>query len=79
LNDATSEQINGIWIDKTNGKIHLTTLGAFSVTGLSGAGSDIFICTPGTLGATTTCTYSSYWTGASNGFSQIVDGIHISR
>ena len=80
LNDAASEQINGIWIDKTNGRIHLTTTGAFSVTGLSGPGSDVFICTPGTLGATTACSYSSYWTGASNGFgSEIVDGIHVSR
>jgi hypothetical protein len=80
LNTTTSEQINGIWIDRTNGKIYLTTIGAFSVTGLSGTGSDIFICTPGTLGAITTCSYSSYWTGASNGFGgEIVDGIHISR
>ena len=80
LNDATSEQVNGIWIDKTNGNIHLTTIGTFSVTGLSGTGSDVFICTPGTLGATTACSYSSYWTGASNGFgSEIVDGIHVSR
>jgi hypothetical protein len=80
LNDATSEQINGIWIDKTNGKVYLTTIGNFSVTGLSGNGSDIFICTPGTLGSTTTCTYASYWTGALNGFSaEITDGIHIIR
>ncbi len=80
LNEATSEQINGIWIDKTNGKVYLTTIGNFSVTGLSGNGSDIFICTPGTLGSTTTCTYTSYWTGALNGFSaEITDGIHIIR
>jgi hypothetical protein len=77
LNEATSEQINGVWID-TSGKIHLTTIGNFSVTGLSGNGSDIFICTPGTLGTTTTCTYSSYWLGASNGFGgEITDGIYI--
>jgi hypothetical protein len=77
LNEATSEQINGVWIN-TTGKIYLTTIGAFSVTGVNGSGSDIFACVPGSLGSTTTCTYSSYWTGASNGFGgEITDGIHI--
>ena len=78
LSNTVSEQINGIWIDSSTGKIYLTTSGAFSVTGVSGNGSDIFICTPGVLGATTTCTYSSYWQGTSAGFgSQDTDGIHI--
>jgi len=78
LNEATSEQINGIWIEALTNKIYLTTAGAFSVSGLSGTGSDIFICTPGTLGSTTSCTYTSYWIGASNGFAgEIIDGLHI--
>ena len=78
LNEATSEQINGIWIEAATNKIYLTTTGNFSVPGLSGSGSDIFICTPGTLGNTTSCTYTSYWVGASNGFAgEIVDGLHI--
>ncbi|MFT3893208.1 MAG: choice-of-anchor Q domain-containing protein [Anaerolineales bacterium] len=78
LSNTVSEQINGIWIDLSTGKIYLTTSGAFSVTGVSGNGSDIFICTPGVLGATTTCTYSTYWQGTSAGFgSQDTDGIHI--
>ena len=49
LNEATSEQINGIWIEPATNKIYLTTAGAFSVPGLSGAGSDVFICTPAVL------------------------------
>ena len=78
LNEATSEQINGVWIEAATNKIYLTTTGNFSVPGLSGSGSDIFICTPGTLGNTTSCTYTSYWVGASNGFAgEIVDGLHI--
>ena len=77
LGTISTEQINEIWID-TTGKIHITTSGSFSVTGLSGNASDIFICTPGTLGNTTTCTYSSYWLGASNGFSgEDTDGLYI--
>jgi hypothetical protein len=80
LNEATSEQINGIWIEPVTNKIYLTTTGAFSVPGLGGAGSDIFICTPGSLGATTSCTYTSYWIGASNGFAgEIVDGVYITK
>jgi hypothetical protein len=78
LNEATSEQINGIWIEASTNKIYLTTAGAFSVPGLSGTGSDIFICSPGTLGSTTSCAYTSYWLGASNGFAgEIIDGLHV--
>ncbi|MBK9925984.1 MAG: hypothetical protein IPP66_11930 [Anaerolineales bacterium] len=78
--DATSEDINAIWVDSGTGRIYLSTLGNFSVTGVNGTGSDIFICAPGSLGNTTTCTYSSYWLGASNGFNnQIVDSLVITR
>jgi hypothetical protein len=75
---SSSEVVNGVWIDPANNKIYLTTTGTFSVTGASGDGSDIFICTPGTLGTTTTCTFSSYWDGSTSGFSgQDTDGISI--
>jgi hypothetical protein len=80
LNDAASEEINGAWIDPSNNKIYLTTLGAFSITGVSGTGSDVFACAPGSLGATTTCTYTSYWLGSSNGFSgEIIDGLYMKK
>ena len=68
LSSTSNEDVNGVWVDAA-GKIYLTTLGAFSVTGVSGDGSDIFICTPGLLGSTTTCTFSMYWDGSVNGFS----------
>ncbi len=78
LNEAASEEINGVWIDPATGQIYITTVGAFSVTGLSGTGADIFICAPGSLGATTTCTFSSYWLGASYGFgAEVMDGLEI--
>ena len=80
LNEAASEEINAVWIEPGTGRIHLSTLGNFSVSGLSGTGSDVFLCTPGSLGSVTTCTYSSYWIGASNGFAgEIVDALEIVR
>ncbi len=80
LNESASEEINALWIDPLNGRLYLSTLGNFTVAGLSGNGSDIFTCTPGSLGNVTSCTYASYWFGASNGFSgEIVDGIVIIR
>lgn len=66
LTDST-ENIVGSWIDGSNGDIYLTTSGAFSVTGASGDASDIFVCTPSSLGETTSCTYSLFWSGSSSG------------
>jgi hypothetical protein len=68
LSNTSNEDVNGAWVDAA-GKIYLTTLGSFSVTGVSGDGSDIFVCTPGSLGNTTTCTFALYWDGSTNGFS----------
>lgn len=80
LSENASEDVNSNWIDSLTGKIYLSTLGNFSVTGLAGDASDIFICSPGTLGAATTCTYGPglYWDGSQNGFSgEVVDGFEI--
>jgi len=78
LADSSSEEINGIWIDPTNNQLYLTTLGIFSVSGVSGDGSDIFLCTPQTLGSNTACTFTPYWYGSLNGFSgEVIDGLHI--
>jgi hypothetical protein len=67
LSSTSNEDVNGVWVDAA-GKIYLTTLGNFGVTGVSGDGSDIFACTPGSLGNTTTCTWAMYWDGSANGF-----------
>lgn len=80
LSTMASEDINGAWIEAATGKIYLTTLGAFSVTGVIGDGADIFICTPGSLGTTTTCTFTMYWDGSVNGFSgEVMDALEIAR
>ncbi len=77
LSNTSNEDVNGVWVDAA-GKIYLTTLGSFSVTGVSGDGSDIFVCTPGSLGSTTTCTWAMYWDGSANGFSgQDTDSLSI--
>jgi C1A family cysteine protease len=77
LSNTSNEDVNGAWVDAA-GKIYLTTLGSFSVTGVSGDGSDIFVCTPGQLGSTTTCTWAMYWDGSVQGFSgEVTDSVSV--
>ncbi len=77
LSSTSNEDVNGVWVDSA-GKIYLSTLGSFGVTGVSGDGSDIFVCTPGSLGSTTTCTWAMYWDGSANGFSgEVTDSVSI--
>lgn len=68
LNNSSSEDVYGAWI-ADSGDIYLATNGNYSVSGLSGDGDDIFVCTPGSTGTTTSCTFSLYWDGDANGFS----------
>jgi hypothetical protein len=80
LSNTSSEDVNGAWIDPATGKIYLTTLGAFSVTGVSGDGADVFICTPSSLGPTTACTFAMHWDGSANGFAgEVMDALDIVR
>ena len=77
LNQSSTEDVYGVSIAAT-GDLYLTTAGTFSVTGASGNGTDIFKCVPGSLGTTTSCTFSMYWDGSANGFgSEIMDGVEI--
>ena len=79
LSDSGYEDVYGTWI-AANGDIYLTTRGGFVVSGVSGDGSDIFTCTPDSLGEDTSCTYSAYWDGSAHDFGrEIVDGIFIER
>ena len=80
LSQTATEDVNGAWIDSATNKIYLTTLGAFSVTGVSGDGADVFICTPSSLGTTTACTYGPglWWDGSADGFAgEVMDGLEI--
>ena len=80
LNDSSDEDVVGVWIDAITNDIYLTTRRAFAVPGVSGDSSAVFVCTPGSLGATTSCTFSSYWAGSAHGLtSNDVAGIHIGR
>ncbi len=64
------EDIWGVWTDETNGDIYLTTKSKFTVPGLDGGAEDIFVCTPVTLGGTTSCTFTLYWDGSAYGFAR---------
>lgn len=68
LSSTSNEDLDALWVD-ASGKLFLSTLGNFSVTGVSGDGSDIITCLPGSLGSTTTCTWALYWDGSVQGFS----------
>jgi hypothetical protein len=74
----SSEDVNGVFVGN-NGDIYLTTLGAFSVTGVSGGGDDIFKCVPSSMGATTACSFSLTWDGIGSGLPSgaILDGIQL--
>ena len=70
-----SEDVIGTYID-ASGDIFLTTKGDFETGGISGNASDIFVCTPLSLGAQTDCTFRLFWRGADNRFGgEVVDGI----
>lgn len=76
LDTSSNEDVNGVWIDSATSQVYLSTLGAFAVPGVSGDGSDIFVCTPGSLGATTSCTFALFWDGSANGFAgEVTDGL----
>ena len=76
LNTSSNEDVNGVCVDNATGRVYLSTLGAFAVAGVSGDGADIFVCTPGALGATTSCTFTLFWDGSANGFAgKVTDGV----
>lgn len=56
LADTSSEDVDALDVD-SYGNIYLSTLGDFSVPGVSGADEDVFICAPSTVGDTTACNY----------------------
>ena len=80
LSTTSDEDIDAVWVHSPTGEIYLSTAGSFAVSGLDGTGADIFICAPGALGPTTSCTFTMYWDAANFGWAgQNTDGIQISR
>lgn len=63
---GTNEDLWGVEL-APNGDLYLNAQYAYAVPGFSGDGDDILRCTPGTLGDTTSCTYSLDWNGDSYG------------
>jgi hypothetical protein len=79
LSTSGSEDLDAAGV-AANGNLYLSTLGAFSVSGVSGAGEDVFICTPTSLGATTACTFSPtlFFDGSAWGLAgNTVDGVEL--
>jgi len=58
LSNSAGEDVDAFTIG-ANGDFYLSTLDIFAVTGVSGFDEDVFICTPLTLGLTTTCTFQT--------------------
>ena len=80
LNNSGDEDVWGTWVDEASGDVYLTTRGTFSVSGLSGDRADIFVCNPGSLGTSTSCTFSMFWDGSANGYGgERMDGFHVER
>ncbi|RMG94696.1 MAG: hypothetical protein D6706_13420 [Chloroflexi bacterium] len=72
------EDVWGAWMD-ANGDLYLTTQDVFTVSGVSGDGADIFVCS-GTFGSSTSCTFSMFWDGSANGFAgEVMDAFYIQR
>ncbi len=62
LSTNANEDVDGLWVDQAitpYPNIYLSTLGTFSVTGLTGENEDIFIFKPTALGSTTTGSFAT--------------------
>lgn len=68
LSNSSSEDVDAAELT-SSGTLLLSTVGSFSVTGLTGTGLDVIEFTPGSLGSTTSGTYSLYLSLASLGIS----------
>jgi hypothetical protein len=78
LSEASDEDIDAL--DVVGANIYLSTLGNFSVAGLSGADEDVFVCAASSTGDVTACNYSSshYFDGSTWGLtSNDVDAFNV--
>ena len=77
LNSSRSEDVYGAWLD-VNGDIYLTARGEFDMTGVSGDGADVFLCSPNSTGPDTSCNASMFWDGSAHGYEgETADGLYI--
>ena len=79
LATTSDEDVDGLDV-AGNGNIHLSTKGLFAVNGVSGDDEDVFVCAPGQLGDTTSCSYSPalYFDGSAWGLAaNDVDALNV--
>jgi hypothetical protein len=67
LSSSRSEDVDAISANESTGILSLSTLGNFSVTGLSGVDEDLFDFAPATLGSSTSGTFSAFILGSEIG------------
>ena len=77
LADSNNEDVDAFYVSGTNVST-LSTIGAFSVTGLTGFDEDAFNFTASSTGTTTAGTFASYFAAASRGIpaSANINAIH---
>jgi len=78
LDTSSDEDVDAVGVN-ASGDIYLSTLGIFAVTGVSGDGADVFVCTPGSLGNTTACSFSPalFFDGSAFGITASMDGFDV--
>ena len=76
LSTSSSEDVDAIAIT-SDGAIYMSTVGSFSVNGISGADEDVFVFDPVTLGNNTVGSFRSglYFDGSAYGFGNDVGGL----
>jgi hypothetical protein len=80
LDTRSSEDVNSVWIDPTTGYHYLSTTGAFAVPEVSGTGTDIFVCIPGSAAPHNACTFKMHWQGAAHGLvNGVTDALYVSQ
>ena len=67
LSTSSSEDVDALSVNEVAGTLSLSTVGGFSVTGLSGVDEDLFDFTPATLGSSTSGAFSIFILGSEIG------------
>ncbi len=67
LSTSSSEDVDALSVNEVAGTLSLSTVGGFSVTGVSGVDEDLFDFTPATLGSSTSGAFSIFILGSEIG------------
>jgi hypothetical protein len=80
LSTSSGEDVDAISITR-DGTIYMSTVGSFSVTGISGRDEDVFVFEPSTLGSSTSGTFRPelYFDGSAYGFGNDVGGLQVAN